>query len=266
MQEKTLIFNQEPIRYWRQPGKDHHPTLFFTHGLLCNHTMFQEQYDYFKGWSILTWDLPLHGVNKGYTDFSYVEMAEMMDQILQQENISQVILIAQSLGGFCAQIFAERFPQKVFGLAGIGIGPLGLQYYNSIDQWWLKNTGWMSSFLNPQDLRQSIALSATYSHQAHKKMLAMLENYQDHEILATTDIAFKTLLKENHNIQRQHPTLLILGEHDDLGKISQYTRQWHQEEGIPLKMVVDAGHNANMDNPMAVNRLLKEFILDLIYP
>lgn len=266
MQAKTLTFNQQEIKYWLSIGDAKRPTLLFTHGLLCNHSMFQDQYEYFKDWSILTWDMPLHGANKAYSSFSFYEMAEIMGQIIQEEKIDQVILIAQSLGGFFAQIFAEKFPDKVIGLAGIGIGPFGRKYYNSMDQWWLKNTGWMSSFLNPQDLRQSIALSSTYSHQAHKQMLQMLETYQDREILATTDLAFNTILKENHDIVRAHPTVLMLGEHDELGKISQYTRQWHQEEAIPLKMIVNAGHNANMDNPQAVNLLLKEFMLDLIYP
>lgn len=264
MIEKTIRVSQGTLTYWTHALDNDLPTLVFTHGLMCDHTMFEDQFEYFEdSFQILTWDMPRHGSNKDFESFSFKDMAKYMKAILDQEKIEKVILIAQSLGGFFSQEFADQYPEMVLGIAGIGIGPFGKQYYDSMDKWFLKNTGWMSSFLLPYDLKNSIALSTTYSNKAYKQMIAMLDKYQASEITNTTQIAYDTLLKENHNIQRQHPILLISGEHDMLGKMAEYAHAWHKSEGVPLEIVVDAGHNANVDNPQAVNRYLREFINDI---
>ena len=266
MKEKVIELEKGSLTYWFHEKKTTKPTLLFIHGLLCNHTMFDHQVEYFKNdYQILLWDMPLHGSNKDYKHFSYRQMAFDLKEILDFEEIESIIIIAQSLGGYPAQEFADLFPELVIGIAGIGIGPFGKQYYDGMDQWFLKNTGWMSSFILPQDLKSAIALSATYSNKGHKQMMSMLKEQSAREITKITQIAYDTLLAENHNIERKHPLLLISGEHDTLGKMAEYAKEWHQKEGVPLEIVVDAGHNANVDNPEAVNRYLREFINDLLH-
>ena len=52
------------------------------------------------------------------------------------------------------------------------------------------------------------------------------------------------------------PALLICGEKDRAGSCIRYNKAWHKDTGIPLEWIKNAGHNANTDQPEAVNRLI----------
>lgn len=52
------------------------------------------------------------------------------------------------------------------------------------------------------------------------------------------------------------PALLICGEKDHAGSCIRYNKVWHRNTNIPLEWIKNAGHNANTDQPEAVNRLI----------
>ena len=62
------------------------------------------------------------------------------------------------------------------------------------------------------------------------------------------------------------PALLICGEKDRAGSCVRYNRAWHRKTGIPLAWVKGAGHNANTDEPDAVNALIEAFLAKLPLP
>ena len=55
------------------------------------------------------------------------------------------------------------------------------------------------------------------------------------------------------------PFLLVCGEEDRAGSAKRYNRAWSRRTGIPVHWIEGAGHNANTDQPDAVNALLEEF-------
>ncbi len=56
------------------------------------------------------------------------------------------------------------------------------------------------------------------------------------------------------------PVLVTFGEQDVTGKVAAYCREWSRREDRPLKLIPEAAHNANMDNPQAFNATLEEFL------
>ena len=63
MQERYIDTKSGKVFYWISNAwtKDK-KTLFFLHGMTGDHTMFEEQVDYFvKDYNILLWDAPAHG-------------------------------------------------------------------------------------------------------------------------------------------------------------------------------------------------------------
>ena len=54
------------------------------------------------------------------------------------------------------------------------------------------------------------------------------------------------------------PALLICGEQDKAGSCIRYNKAWHEDAGIPLECIKDAGHNSNTDQPEVVNRLIEQ--------
>jgi pimeloyl-ACP methyl ester carboxylesterase len=56
------------------------------------------------------------------------------------------------------------------------------------------------------------------------------------------------------------PLLLIRGALDRTGNIRTAMPAWAAAEGVPERVIPDAGHLANLDAPDAVNDLLGEFV------
>ena len=54
------------------------------------------------------------------------------------------------------------------------------------------------------------------------------------------------------------PALLICGEQDKAGSCVRYNKAWHEDTGIPLEWIKDAGHNSNTDQPKIVNQLIEQ--------
>ena len=59
------------------------------------------------------------------------------------------------------------------------------------------------------------------------------------------------------------PDAFAVGEKDQTGKVKAYNRLWAQRTGFPLVWIPKAAHNANVDNPQAVNSAIKDFLLSL---
>lgn len=68
------------------------------------------------------------------------------------------------------------------------------------------------------------------------------------------------VIKDRKNIKPKYPTLIITAEFDiELAK--KLAKEWHEnQDNSEYFMINDAGHCANMDDPLEFNRLVKEFI------
>ena len=60
------------------------------------------------------------------------------------------------------------------------------------------------------------------------------------------------------------PALLICGTQDHAGSCIRYNKAWHRNTNIPLMWIEGAGHNSNTDKPEQVNRLIEEFVADIL--
>ena len=70
---------------------------------------------------------------------------------------------------------------------------------------------------------------------------------------------FKCLHYEpNYRIPR--PLLLLVGEHDTMGNIRKVAPQWVSRDSCQYRVIPDAGHCAQLDNPAAVQPLVLDFL------
>lgn len=262
MLEKTITTAQGTVHYWIiKHWNSQAKCLVFTHGLTANHLMFDHQVSYFKQhYTIITWDLPLHGLSRPYTDFSYQHAAQNLNAILMQESIDSTVLIGQSLGGYVCQQFAVDFPEKVLAFIGVDTSPFGLFYYSLIDRFWLRQVEWLSHCYPYDFLIKSIARAATHTHEAYHNMITILKLYHKKELCKMMGIAYSSFLNENKNTSFKFPVLLMLGEYDKIGKVRKYNHAWALQTGYPLRIVPYAGHNSNVDNPEVFNTFLSDFL------
>ena len=265
MEHKQISSPRGTVHYWlnRTDGKGH-PCLVFTHGLTANHTMFEKQVEHFaETHTVLTWDVPLHGLSRPYTDFSYRNTAKDLNAILEAESINEVILVGMSMGGYPSQEFAAQYPEKVLGFVALDTTPFGLSYYSRSDVWWLKQVEPLAKWIPDKLLRNSMARSVSKTDYSYQLMLSMLEPLSKADIVEQMGIAYGKFIEENRDVNFDFPVLILVGEHDSTGKVKQYCEAWAQKEGYPLRVIQGAAHLANCDNPDQVNAEIESFISGL---
>ena len=263
MEHKTINGVGGGVHYWiSRPQKEKtSTTIVFTHGLTADHTMYEKQVAYFQDkYTIITWDVPLHGLSRPYENFSYENTAKDLYTILQQEDIAQVYLAGMSMGGYPSQMFAYLYPEKALGLIGIDTTPFGEQYYSKSDLWWLKQVAPMSKWFSDKMLRKSMAKSVAVTEYSYQKMLDMLAPLSKEQIIEQMDVAYGKFAKENKDITLSCPVLILLGDKDKTGKVKQYCEAWAAQTGYPLHIVKNAAHFSNGDNAEQVNSEIERFI------
>lgn len=254
--EKGRIF------YWQSDNwNDSADTVFFLHGLTADHSMFDGQIAAFeKEYNLLTWDTPAHGKSRPFEVFDFCDTSDYIKSILDQHAVRQVILIGQSLGGFLAQSFIKRYPDRVKAFVSIDSTPYGSGYYSRFDIWILKQVEWMAHFYPFQWMKKAMAKQVSATRKSYDSMMQMLSPYHKNELCHLMGIGYAGFLEDNCELQIPCPVLLILGENDKTGKVVQYNKAWARQTGYPLKIIIDAAHNANVDKPQEVNACIREFL------
>jgi pimeloyl-ACP methyl ester carboxylesterase len=250
------------VHYWISRNRNvNAKCILFTHGLTANHTMFEKQVEYFEAaYTVITWDIPLHGLSRPYQNFSYENTAEELKTILNIENIQKVILVGMSMGGYPSQEFAYRYSEIMDRMIMLDTTPFGLKFYSKSDLWWLRQVAPLAKCFPENMLRKSMAKSVSKTDYSYKKMLEMLKPLSKAEIIQQMDIAYGKFTNENKDMQFDFPVLLLLGDHDTTGKVKQYNKAWAKATGYPLHIIDHAAHFSNGDNPEQVNQEIANFI------
>ncbi len=76
-------------------------------------------------------------------EYSLVDKARWLFEILQKEEIRRPVLVGQSMGGYVAQCFMEQYPETASGFISIASAPLKRRYVTAAEIWMLKNCEWM---------------------------------------------------------------------------------------------------------------------------
>lgn len=265
LEKKELKTERGSVFYWIEknaaPGAK---CIVCTHGLTANHSMFEKQVEYFRSTcTLITWDVPLHGISRPYRDFSYGHCAQDLNEILEREGIGKAVLVGMSMGGYPSQEFACRYPEKTEGFIALDTTPFGTGYYSKSDIWWLKQAAPMAKWFPEGLLRSSMAKSVSRTAYSRNKMLEMLRPLTKAQIIEQMDIAYGKFLDENKDMRFSCPVLILAGEYDTTGKVKAYCRAWAEKTGYPLHMIADAAHFSNGDNAGQVNAEIEGFIKQL---
>ena len=265
MTEKILETALGPIHYWMTDVVPARETLVFLPGLTADHHLFDKQIEAFeKEYNLLTWDAPGHAASRPFRlDFSLLDKAVWLHAILEREGLSRPVLIGQSMGGYVAQCFMEKFPGEAAGFISIDSAPLKRSYVTGAEIRLLKKTEPMYRVF-PWKLLQKIgADGCAVTGYGKSLMRRFLDSYTKDEYCRLSGHGMK-LLAEAMEADLPYvidcPAVLICGEKDHAGSAKSYNRRWAKKEGLPLYRIKDAGHNANTDQPEEVNRIIRDFV------
>ena len=141
MIEKTHVTDCGTIHYWisKKTNSDQ-PSLIFLPGLTADHRLFGRQVAYFKQkYQVFVWDAPGHAASWPFTfEFSLLDKAKWLDEILIVEGINKPVIVGQSMGGYVGQAYAELFPDKLKGFISVDSAPLQRRYVTGVEIWLLK--------------------------------------------------------------------------------------------------------------------------------
>lgn len=268
MEERVYETRLGTIHYWVSPGEG--TPLVFLPGLTADHRLFEKQIAAFEGrYPLLVWDAPGHGASRPFRlDFSLDSKAMWLRGILHQEGLKRPVLIGQSMGGYVAQCFMERFPGRLAGFISIDSAPLKRKYITQAELWLLKRTGLIYRPY-PWKALQKAGLEVSDTDYGRELMARMMGEYTKKEYVDLTVHGFRILaqaIERDRSYEIDCPCLLLCGEEDRAGSARRYNRRWGEEEGLPLVWLSGAGHNSNCDVPDRVNAIIEDFVQRRLTP
>ena len=265
MTEKSDSTQYGDIHYWTNEHRSERATLVFLPGLTADHRLFDKQIEAFQGkYNVLVWDAPGHGASRPFRlEFSLDDKADFLHGILEREGIVRPVLVGQSMGGYVAQCYMDRYPGTVGGFVCIDSAPLKREYITAAELWMLKRTEPMYRAF-PWKLLQRCGINGcAMSDYGRQLMGEMMTAFEKDEYCKLAGHGFRILaqaIEKNRPYDIDCPALLICGEKDQAGSSKRYNRAWTKKTGLPLLWVKNAGHNSNTDQPELVNAMIEKFI------
>ncbi len=111
MQHKTIAAQGGIVHYWIDIKENTANCIVFTHGVTADHTMFEKRVSCFSGkYTMLLWDVPMHGLSRPYQGFSYHDTAEILLKIRP--------MVAQA-GCSNGKMFSSKYSKEEYGLVGV---------------------------------------------------------------------------------------------------------------------------------------------------
>lgn len=249
-----------PLVYYAA-GPANAPLLVCLHAAFLNHDMFKQQVQYFKGnYRLLMPDLLGHGESQNIkTKQSIADSAAHINEMMEQEGGCLAHFLGVSIGGLLAQDFANRYPDRVLSLCAVGA--YDINNYNAVlqRQQSKQQLGFMAKALVsiPWFSKSNAAISAiTPAAQQHFFEMNRVYKRSSLRYMATLG----TIMNRPNPPKYTYPLLILCGQHDNELALTLAT-SWHQSTPQSQhKIIADAGHCVNMDNPVVFNKTVEEFL------
>ena len=265
MLRKELATEKGTIVYYASERVDQTlPWLVFLPGLTADHRLFEKQIQFFcDKANCLTWDPPAHGESRPFElDFTMDDMAVWVHEILEAEGADHPILVGQSMGGYVSQAFMDLFPGETGGFISIDSAPLKRHYYPNWEVMALKHTEGMYHAIPWRLLKPWGCMGTAQTSYGRATMRAFMDRYSKREYCALAGFGFR-LLAQAIEAERPYeidcPALLLCGRKDHAGDVRAFNRAWTKKDGIELRWIEGAGHNANTDAPDEINDIIWRF-------
>jgi len=252
-----------PLHYW-VAGDPSRPAVVLTHGFSMDHHLFDEQIEALaRRWRVVVWDVRGHGKSQPLGDgFSIQRAAEDLLAILEREGISECALVGHSMGGYVAQELEFRQPWRVAALAMISSTCFTFRQPFALTMGAPFTVA--ALLMCPEELyHRQVGLVAGVRPQ--------VQAYAQGASRAIPRHARATIwsgILDSYHFEPGHrlrcPLLLLDGEYDwfvAFGLIKLLIPRWMEREpGCIHRVIPDAGHNANQDNPAFTNGALIDFL------
>lgn len=268
MRERIFSTPSGDIHYWLSDVRADRPALVFLPGLTADHRLFDRQIERFAGeYTVLVWDAPGHAASRPFElTFSLMDKAGWLHEILTREGLARPVLIGQSLGGYVAQAFIQRYPGETLGFVSIDSAPLQRRYTTAVEIFLLRRIEPVYRLYPWALLRWAGTTGCSDTPYGRALMRSFLDGYTKDAYCRLAGHGMRMLgdaMAADLPYAIDCPAMLLCGSHDRAGSARRYNRRWAEHAALPLHWIAGAGHNANTDRPEEVNRLIEAFVAGL---
>ena len=267
MEQKSFNTAKGRIVYWRNQPRPDRPHLVFLPGLTADHRLFDKQIAFFEdSYNVLVWDAPGHGLSRPFDlDFSLMDKAAWLHDILLLEQMERPVLVGQSMGGYVGQCYMEKYPGSLSGFISIDSAPLQRRYVSAAEIWLMKWVGPVYRAYPWKRLKKDGARGCAETEYGRTLMYAFMDDYTKKEYCDLAAAGYRMLARAYEAdlpYLLDCPALLLCGEEDKAGSTKRYNKKWAEQARLTLAWISGAGHNSNTDRPELVNDLIREFLRD----
>lgn len=259
---ETLHYNNYDVTY-RAAGDPQNPCIVFLHPAFGDHTIFNEQFNTLaKDFFLIAPDMIGHGLTQpASTSDQLDETIEHVHAILEEYNISTCHLVGVSLGSLVVQGFAAVYPERTASVTVVGGYSIHKNNENLQKAQNKEIFSWIFKLIfNMDGFRKYIARQSSYHQVGYDRMLAASQAYRRKSLMYMQGMG---KLFVDRQTPVPYPLLIVYGDHE-LDLALEHGKQWAPlEPTATLRIIEDAGHCANLEQPESFNTIYREFLSSL---
>lgn len=233
--------------------------IVFTHGASWDHKQWELQMKYFSvNYRVVTWDVRGHGQSslpEGKVDAE--DFTRDLIGLLDHLAIEKAHLCGLSMGGHISLQTAIHYPERVHSL--ILIGTPFTNSFNWYEKLFVPINRWSSRVISMKTTATMQANMLSKNNPHNKVYIEqVVQQIPRRNWIRLWDAITRMESKEQLG-DINCPTLLLQGEQDTMiGRQQQYMNE--KITSSAMKIVKNAHHATNLDNPTEVNRYILEFL------
>jgi 3-oxoadipate enol-lactonase len=262
-----LRLNNLKIGY-TDDGPDNAPTIVFIHGFPFDKSMWERQIDTLKdNFRVVSYDVRGHGESDiGQADFSIDLFVSDLIALMNHLKIDMAVVCGLSMGGYIALRAMELHPTRLLGLV-----LCDTQCAADTPEGKEKR---MKAIASLQEVGVKAYAESSIPNLFAPESLKTKERSVDfiQELILKTPI--KTLCNTLQALAARPetcsrladvsvPVLILVGKEDKITPVASAMFMHERIRGSSIRIIDDAGHLSNLENPDDFNYQLKEFLVAL---
>lgn len=259
IEHKTLEMPDYKVHYYVS-GKENKDLIVFLHPAFSDHRAFNQQINAFsEAYKVITIDLIGHGLSKANGSKDQIDASsEHIKKIMEKEGAEKAHLVGVSIGSLIAQDFAFKYPNKTQSLTALGGYNIHHENKEVEKTQRASNLGLvLKAIFSMKSFRKQTAKVSCQSERGQALFYLTTDRYERKSFLTMQGL--KNIV-QNRDVQQSFPLLILVGEYDiDVAK--DMAKAWHNEiKHSEFYTIQNAGHCANIDEPLQFNKIVKTFL------
>lgn len=247
-----------PIAYFEN-GAPHLPPLILIHGFPLNSLMWSEQVEVLqKTHRVITYDLRGLGKSVGIESLFTMEMlSNDLLQLMDLLEIKKARALGFSMGGYVLLRAHEKAPERFSALILVDT-----QSAADSDEAKIKRSGTIEAIKEKglKPFAETFLKGALNHSQSIDKIRPMITGADKLGVIGALLALISRTDTTKSLSQITIPTLIMVGDKDTITPVTTATKMQELIPRAELKIIENAGHISNIDNPSAFNKALTEFL------